>query len=399
MTARGRTGPHRPAALPSATGLLAAPEATAAAPSARAALDLARAIGPVAAGRGALQLLAALYLFIVSLRLLSAAAGGVAAFLGELDASGPLNLLGFGWLLSYAALAGSPVAATALSLLDGGAIGSREALAMLSGSRLGASLIVLLVGFAAYARGRGRPDGIYVGVVALVTTATVYVPATALALFMLDRGWFEGVDQIVPSGFGSLAAESARPPVEALDRVLPGAGLFVAGGLVLIAAFWLFDRLLPEPRPAVGADRAAVEAARLAAGDVRARCAAHRSHDVGRDLADDPRAADAEGRRASRLRDPVRHGREHHDLRGHALRLGAARVGRAGRGRCHRGRRGHDRFAGAADSSRTGRTRGCCCTSRTRSPRRAVRYSPFLAVMGAAAGRAALRLIACVSGV
>lgn len=75
-----------------------------------------------------------------------------------------------------------------MSLLDGGAIDGRGALGMLAGSRMGASFVVLLVGFSAYLRGRRRPDGVYVGVLALlttITTITIYVPATLLALWLL----------------------------------------------------------------------------------------------------------------------------------------------------------------------------------------------------------------------
>ena len=56
------------------------------------------------------------YLFVLALRLLSASASGVADLLTNLGADGPVNLLGFGWLLAYGALSGSPVAALSLSL-------------------------------------------------------------------------------------------------------------------------------------------------------------------------------------------------------------------------------------------------------------------------------------------
>src|SRR5690606_24123054 len=84
-------------------------------------------------------ILAALYLFTLALKLLSASAGGVAVLLQRLAADSVPNLVGFGWLAAYGALSGSPVAALALSLLDGGAITASSALAMLAGSRMGAS--------------------------------------------------------------------------------------------------------------------------------------------------------------------------------------------------------------------------------------------------------------------
>lgn len=207
---------------------------------------------PIAITAQALRVIAGgivvLYLFIVALRLLAASAGGVAAVLKGIDAHGPLNLLGFGWLLAYGALSGSPVAALALSLLHGSAITTIEALGMVSGSRFGASMVVLLVGFIAYLRGTRRPDGIYVGVVALLTTATVYAPATAIGVFLLERGWFHGVVDQLPLQWESIAA-LAQPVVGPAARNLPGAVLFVLGVGTLLGAFTLFDRLLPNLDP------------------------------------------------------------------------------------------------------------------------------------------------------
>ncbi len=193
--------------------------------------------------------LAALYLFTVALKLLSAAAPGVATLFVRLSIESTLNLIGFGWLAAYGALSGSPVAALSLSLLDGGAIDASGSLGMLSGSRMGASLIVLLVGFVAYARGRGRPDGVYVGVVALLTTVVVYIPATALGLWLLDTGILDRPSQLVPTGWADLPAALARPVVSPLAERLPGAGLFVLGVVALLGAFAIFDRMLPNLDP------------------------------------------------------------------------------------------------------------------------------------------------------
>lgn len=189
-----------------------------------------------------------LFLFIIALRLLAASANGVAEVLRGIRASGPLNLLGFGWLLAYGALSGSPVAALALSLLHGGAVSTAEALGMVSGSRFGASMIVLLVGFIAYIRGQRRPDGIYVGVVALLTTATVYVPSTLLGLVLLQGGWLHGIVDHVPLEWDSIAL-IAKPIVNYLAPRLPGLVLFVLGVATLLGAFALFDRLLPNLDP------------------------------------------------------------------------------------------------------------------------------------------------------
>lgn len=199
--------------------------------------------------RLAAGLAATLYLFVLGLLLLSEAAGGADSLLTRLSVGGPLNLLGFGWLLSYGALSGSPVAALSLSLLDGGALSTTEALGMLAGSRFGASLIVLLVGFVAYLRGRRNPDGIYVGVIALLTTFTIYAPATVLAVALLRSGALDPAAGSIPAGWEDFAAAVSAPVVEPLGERLAGAPLFALGVGALLAAFWLFDRLLPHLDP------------------------------------------------------------------------------------------------------------------------------------------------------
>lgn len=187
--------------------------------------------------------------FVVALKLLSTSAPAVAVALRQFEVDGALNFVGFGWLLAYGALSGSPVAALSLSLLDGGAADPVEALAMLAGSRLGASMVVLVVGFVSYLRGRRRPDGIYVGVVALLTTATIYVPATALAIGLLRSGMLDAPARAIPNGWVEAPSALVNPIVLAIASRLPGALVFVLGIATLLGAFALFDRLLPNLDP------------------------------------------------------------------------------------------------------------------------------------------------------
>lgn len=216
---------------------------------ARAVVAPSRARIALSVARTAAGVLLAIYLFTVALKLLSAAAPGVAMLFERLAIDSVPNLVGFGWLAAYGALSGSPVAALSLSLLDGGAIDPPGALAMLSGSRMGASLIVLLVGFVAYLRGRGRPDGVYVGVVALLTTIAVYIPATALGLWFLDTGALDSPSRLVPTGWAALPAALASPLVDPVRGRLPGGVLFAMGVATLMGAFWIFDRILPNLDP------------------------------------------------------------------------------------------------------------------------------------------------------
>lgn len=193
--------------------------------------------------------LGSLFLFLMGLRVLVASAGAVGSVLDVVNADGPIGLLGFGWLGAAAVLSGSPVAALGLTLLDGGTISEREALGMLSGSRFGASFIVLGVGFLSYLRGHRSPDGLYVGVVALLTTVTIFVPATALALWLVDQDWLRSISGWIPSGWGSGVDALTGSTVRSMDSRLPAAPLFGIGVIVLLAAFWLFDRALPRLEP------------------------------------------------------------------------------------------------------------------------------------------------------
>ncbi|MCC6236948.1 MAG: hypothetical protein IT299_05160 [Dehalococcoidia bacterium] len=190
-----------------------------------------------------------LLLFVLALKLLAASASAVSAVLRQFEVEGVVNFVGFGWLLAYGALSGSPVAALSLSLLDGGAASPSEALAMLAGSRLGASMVVLVVGFVSYLLGRRRPDGIYIGVVALLTTAAIYIPATFVAVELLASGVLDGPARAIPNGWTEAPSALVNPVVHAIDARLPGALVFILGVTTLLGAFALFDRLLPNLDP------------------------------------------------------------------------------------------------------------------------------------------------------
>jgi hypothetical protein len=120
---------------------------------------------------------------------------------------------------------------------------------MHAGSRLGASMVVLVVGFIAYVTGRRRPDGIYIGVVALLTTATIYIPATFLGVWLLDAGWLEGPARAIPTGWTDAPTALVNPIVDVIEQRVPGALLFALGVCTLLGAFMLFDRLLPNLDP------------------------------------------------------------------------------------------------------------------------------------------------------
>lgn len=215
-----------------------------------------------AASLRAALVLSALWLFIVALQLIKAGAGGLRPVLDAVSVDGVLGHFGLGWLGAYAVMSGSPVAAVAMSLLAGGAISDVEAFAMLNGTRMGASLIVLVVGFIAYVSGRRNPDGLYIGVVALLTAMTLWAPAMPLGLLILKEGWLEGVRVGSPGALRSVVGAVSDPVVGPLTDGVPGVVAFLVGVGVLVGAFALFDRALPSlerPGPRIEALSAALQ--------------------------------------------------------------------------------------------------------------------------------------------
>jgi sodium-dependent phosphate cotransporter len=188
----------------------------------------------------------ALWLFVIALQLIKEGASGLRPLLDSLSADGIAGHFGFGWIGSYVVMSGSPVAAVAMSLFAGGATTDLETFAMINGTRMGASLIVLVVGFVSYVTGRRNPDGLYIGIVALLTAITLWAPAMPLGLVVLDQGWLDGVHISSPGALTSFVGIISDPVVDPFADVLPEFGLFVTGVGALVIAFTLFDRSLPS---------------------------------------------------------------------------------------------------------------------------------------------------------
>jgi Na+/phosphate symporter len=188
----------------------------------------------------------AVWLFVLALQLIKEGAGGLRPVLDTISVDGVAGHFGFGWFGAYVVMSGSPVAAVAMSLFAGGALNDLEALAMINGTRMGASLIVLVVGFVSYATGRRNPDGLYIGIVALLTSITLWGPAMPLGLLVLDKGWLDGAHVGSPGALTSIVGAISDPVVDALVDTLPRLLLFVAGAGALVLGFALFDRSLPS---------------------------------------------------------------------------------------------------------------------------------------------------------
>lgn len=190
----------------------------------------------------------ALFLFVLAIQLMKEGAKALAPALTDSSLfSNAISTLGAGWLGAYVVLSGSPIAAVALSLYAGGAISQLQTFTMLSGSRLGASFVVLLVGFLYAMRNRGanRRESIGMGVLALSLTALVYVPGMMLGYWILKGGLLEGIRLHASDDVLSVVDYVWGPALDLLTK-LPGWTLLPVGlGLVLLS-FKLLDRVLPQ---------------------------------------------------------------------------------------------------------------------------------------------------------
>jgi len=197
------------------------------------------------ARKGAILALA-LFAFVLALELLKKGAAGIVPILRGLHVDGVAGGVGFGWLMACVVLSGSPVAAIALTLLASRALDTAEAFAMIGGSRLGASFVVLVIGLVDDIRHRRTEKrSAYIGVTALLATGIVYVPAMALGYLALEAGYLSDL-RIEGQALASFIAAVYGPITALLARFLPGFVLFVLGVFTLLGSFNVFDRLLPE---------------------------------------------------------------------------------------------------------------------------------------------------------
>jgi len=208
-------------------------------------------------GRWPLRLLSVvfgLFLFVLALDLLKDGAHAYGRAIVEfLNVGSPASALGFGWLLAYLFLSGSPVAAIAITFFASGTLDALQTFTMITGSRLGASLIVLVVGFLYYLRGYRRAASIAIGVLALLTTAAIYLPALALGYWVLSSGVVGTINAEADVPLTSFLDWLYAPILALIDGLgLPGWALFAAGIFVLLGAFALLDRALPQIEPGTG---------------------------------------------------------------------------------------------------------------------------------------------------
>jgi solute carrier family 34 (sodium-dependent phosphate cotransporter) len=191
--------------------------------------------------------LVSLFLFILAITLMKEGARELGPVVRDrLNVTNAANSLGFGWLFAYVVMSGSPVAAAALAFFDAGIVDRLGAFAMITGSRLGASFIVLFIGFIYVLRGRNRASSLSMGLLSLIVTGTTYLAGLVVGILLLNSGWLDGV-QLRSGAVLNSATDLIFDPVAAFFLgFLPRWALFVVGMGIIMVSFNLFDKVLPE---------------------------------------------------------------------------------------------------------------------------------------------------------
>jgi sodium-dependent phosphate cotransporter len=190
---------------------------------------------------------ASLYLFVLAITLMKEGARGLAPLVHNLFAvSNPANGLGFGWLFAYAIMSGSPVAAASLTFFNANVVDKLGAFAMITGSRLGASFIVLLIGFLYVLRGRNRVTSLSMGLLSLTVTATTHLPAFPLGVYLLHTGALDRFQLRSGALLNSTMELAIQPIAQVVTNLLPDWAMFLVGLGVILLSFNLFDRCLPQ---------------------------------------------------------------------------------------------------------------------------------------------------------
>ncbi len=188
-----------------------------------------------------------LFLFILALTLMKDGARGLAPVVEDrfsLDSAA--NTMGFGWLFAYVVMSGSPVAASALTFLDAGIITAVQTFTMIVGSRMGASFIILFIGFIYVLRGRNRSTSLSMGLLSFTVTGTLQAGSLIIGTLLLSS------DLLNRFSFGDGLALVAitdllfDPISQFLQSILPTWALFVVGLGIILVTFNLFDKCLPE---------------------------------------------------------------------------------------------------------------------------------------------------------
>ncbi len=188
-----------------------------------------------------------LYLFILALTLMKDGARGLAPVVqNRFSLDNAANTLGFGWFFAYLVMSGSPVAASALTFLDAGIIEPVQTFTMVIGSRMGASFIILFIGFIYVLRGRNRSTSLSMGLLSFTVTGTLQIGSVIIGTLLLNSGLLGSFDFGQGAALTSVIDVLIDPVSGIFEGFLPGWALFIVGLGIILVTFNLFDRCLPE---------------------------------------------------------------------------------------------------------------------------------------------------------
>jgi hypothetical protein len=194
------------------------------------------------------RIAATLFVFVGALQLLKTGAKS----LDVLQNGGVLvknagTTLGLGWVGALLVLSGSPIAATSLALVAAGSISETQGFTMLTGSRLGAAFVVLVVAVVYALRGGSgeRLKPVSTAVMALSTTAVIYIPGALIGLTLLRWGPYHNLNLQFPHQFGDLIDLIYGGILERVET-WPSLLVFGLGLAILLLSFKLIDAVMPE---------------------------------------------------------------------------------------------------------------------------------------------------------
>ena len=154
--------------------------------------------GPWYVVRKVLLFLPAMFLFILAIQIMKAGAAAIGPGIqGQFPFANGISTLGFGWLGALLRAVGVAGRGHGDQPVRGGHAHLLQTFTMLSGSRLGASFIVLLTGFLYALRNRtdpNRKEPIGMGIQALTMTALVYLPGMILGYWIIRSGLLDGMN-------------------------------------------------------------------------------------------------------------------------------------------------------------------------------------------------------------
>jgi len=183
----------------------------------------------------------AISLFIMALQLLSTSTGDLTPLLEQSLKpllNNDLNSLGAGWITSYLTLNGTTGAAIGLSLFHSEIITGTQLLKILSGSRLAAAFVVILIGVLEYFQGKADSikDSASVGVICFLIAYTIYTPAILIS-YLYSTNFPTGFLELSGPAFLQNSLLSVFAPITTVIASVTGPvlGFFTAIGLLIIS--------------------------------------------------------------------------------------------------------------------------------------------------------------------